>query len=150
MTWSYLFAKGFQDITVLGSFTFGVLLIAFLFFLGEHALAVQILIAFVLSFFLVLLIRLFFFKERPQYEGYHDALEKINASSFPSTHVTRMFAFFIILANDIHDRFFVAFLFLLIFLVALSRVYLKKHYVKDVLFGALLGLLIGIGVVYFF
>ncbi len=67
---------------------------------------------------------------------------KINSShSFPSGHTATAFAFFIFLSyiynRNINQFFFV----IAACLIAFSRVYLSQHFVFDVIFGSILGVL---------
>ena len=70
----------------------------------------------------------------------------IGATSFPSGHTMAGFALFGLLAFLLPKRYKGAALlfFLLALIVALSRVYLVQHFVKDIYLGAWLGLFIAI------
>lgn len=61
--------------------------------------------------------------------------------SFPSGHATLAFAGAYILARE--HRKWAKLYYLLAILIAISRIYLGKHYPSDVLFGGLIGILIG-------
>lgn len=69
-------------------------------------------------------------------------------TSFPSGHTLGAFALYSVLAMICAEKRprFGAFFALLGALVALSRIFLVQHFLADVLFGALLGLLVGEGV----
>ena len=67
----------------------------------------------------------------------------VRTPSFPSSHSTLAFAF---VAAFVHDITLWPFLLIAAILVALGRVAVGVHYVSDVLFGALIGLVFGITV----
>ncbi|MFH2028875.1 MAG: phosphatase PAP2 family protein [Nanoarchaeota archaeon] len=62
--------------------------------------------------------------------------------SFPSLHSATAFSIVPAL-----DKFKWAWIILAI-IIAISRIYLKVHYLSDVLFGAILGYLVGFGLIY--
>ncbi len=66
--------------------------------------------------------------------------------SFPSSHAVNNFALAFVLAYFFRNYRF--HLFLLAFLIAISRVYVGVHYPSDVIFGAILGLLVGYSIVF--
>lgn len=72
-----------------------------------------------------------------------DGVDIHSSNTFPSGHTTTGFALFAILFIVINNRGILVstILFLLAFLVGLSRVYLLQHFVIDVYFGAIFGLL---------
>ncbi len=72
-----------------------------------------------------------------------DGVDVHSSNTFPSGHTTTGFALFAILFIVINNRgtLVSTILFLLAFLVGLSRVYLLQHFVIDVYFGALFGVL---------
>ena len=69
-----------------------------------------------------------------------------NASSFPSGHATTAFAAVPVLDREF--RLFQWFWILIAGLISISRLYLGVHYLSDILFGALLGYLIGEAFIY--
>jgi membrane-associated phospholipid phosphatase len=67
-------------------------------------------------------------------------------TSFPSGHTMSAFALYGLLSFMFYKNKpkFAAFLFFPALIVALSRVYLVQHFVKDVFFGGLIGYMIGL------
>jgi membrane-associated phospholipid phosphatase len=61
--------------------------------------------------------------------------------SFPSGHATTAFCLFFILASFVQNRILKFICLLLALITAYSRIYLSQHFLVDVYFGALLGLL---------
>ena len=76
----------------------------------------------------------------PTVEGVHiwDAL-----NSFPSGHTSCVFVFFAGIAAILpyRYRFWQIFIILFAFLTGFSRIYLSQHFLADVLFGALIGMI---------
>lgn len=66
--------------------------------------------------------------------------------SFPSLHATVLFAALPILNKEFPKLKF--FWILFAFFVAFSRIYLEYHFLSDVVFGAFLGYLIGVFIIY--
>lgn len=80
---------------------------------------------------------------RPEYVlSFSYLIDQTSTFSFPSTHATVAFASSWILSHR-HPRWKVL-VYLLAFLIAFSRIYLGKHYPSDVVFGAMMGICIGI------
>ncbi len=67
-----------------------------------------------------------------------------NINSFPSGHTMSAFALYGFIAFSIRDKRLAAFALLLLAAeVAVSRMYLMQHFLKDIYLGAILGVLIG-------
>ena len=99
------------------------------------------------------IIKLLFYKPRPIPQPFHNRLQKIDASSFPSVHTTNASVVGIIWSRRWHQSMMWGWDSLVIVpiivavvgtcaAVALSRIALDKHYPIDVLSGMLLGVLI--------
>ena len=140
-----------RDLTSLGSFWFNAILIAFFFLLGKYDITLQLSIAtIILVNGLAIVIRLLYYKERPDKEKYTNLIEKIEVSSFPSIHAARVFCIAYLLMPFFANTFVTLFLFSLAALISYTRIYLKRHYWSDVIAGAVIGILIGILTVYLF
>lgn len=98
-------------------------------------------------------IKLLFYKPRPIPQPFHNRLQKIDASSFPSVHTTNASVVGIIWSRRWHqsmkwgwDSLLIVPLIVAVVwtcaAIALSRIALDKHYPIDVLSGMLLGVLI--------
>lgn len=129
----------FRDITTFGSFAFHFFLILFVLALGHLILVWQLLFAFFFTLLVTVIIRQFYFKDRPQKQTHANFVEKIDAASFPSLHTARIVAIVLLLLDFIQDDVVTAFLFGFSALVIYSRVYLKKHDWEDVAGGMILG-----------
>ena len=133
-----------QDIKGLsGVPIFVVLIISFL-IIGNRVLGVQLLVGLVLAYVVTSIIRLIYFRRRPDNEQYHNVIGKIDASSFPSLHAMRAGVLAAILSFWFSQ---LAIIFVLCAIaVAASRVATRRHYVSDVVVGLILGAVIGFGV----
>jgi membrane-associated phospholipid phosphatase len=70
-----------------------------------------------------------------------DIHEKIEYFSFPSGHTTSAFALFFVLIFITSKTWLKSFLFILMILVGISRVYLFQHFHRDIYAGSILGTL---------
>lgn len=101
------------------------------------------------SAFLVSLIKKEYNEPRPSvvFENmdlhYVNGLELYRNFSFPSGHTAAAFTMFLLLSFFFQDRRYTLLFFILACIVAVSRVYLMQHFLIDVYFGALFGVLFG-------
>lgn len=131
----------FRDITSFGSFVFHFFLIVFFLALKQNNLAGQLIFAFLFTLVVTVIIRTFYFKDRPKKQTHVNFLEKIDAASFPSLHTARTVAMVLILIDFIQQNTVTVFLMSFSVLVIYSRVYLKKHDWDDVAGGIILGVI---------
>ena len=85
------------------------------------------------------LIKFFFHKPRPDGQKFNNAMEKIDAGSFPSLHTSRIVVVYLTLAYLSPDWWFRILFLLVILVVGYSRVFLKKHFPTDVAGGLVFG-----------
>lgn len=132
-----------QDLASLGGIP--IYLIAFLVFLllKNFKVAFQIAVVFFLAYFLVVLIRFFYFKERPLKFKYKNLIEKLDAASFPSLHAMRASALALILSFYFGNFILGLIFFIGAALSGLAKVILKKHWLLDIFVGFLLGVFVG-------
>jgi len=131
----------FRDFAAFAGISFYLILTAIFFFVNFE-LAKKLLYGLIITYVVVVLIRSFYFKERPNKEEYRNFLEKLDASSFPSIHSCRATIISFLLSDYLKNNFVTALLILSMSLVIYSRIYLKKHYWFDVVAGFLLGVAI--------
>ncbi len=122
--------------------TLGIPLIILIVLVLRHEHKRKLLKAFLLGLFLDLvvvgLLKITIKRSRPKS---YDFLMKTEAFSysFPSSHSSRAFFMFSILSKYFNYK---VFFYSAAFLVAFSRIYLQVHYLSDVIFGALIGLIL--------
>ncbi|MBS3152873.1 phosphatase PAP2 family protein [Candidatus Woesearchaeota archaeon] len=136
--------EAFMAITSLGTVFFYTIIFLFLFFIKEFTIAKHIAIGLILCYLFVFVLRIFYFKERPEKEEYYNLFTRINASSFPSLHAMSSIYVAIVLANHIKKSIISIFLVSISLLIAYSRIYLKKHYFVDIMLGLILGIIASI------
>ncbi len=135
-------------VTALGTAYFYGLLIIFLFLLKKYDVAIHLIIGLLLCYIFVFIIRLFYFKERPVKEDYFNFFTRINASSFPSLHTLSSIYAATVLAVNFKTIEISIFFYAVALLIAYSRIYVKKHYLTDVLVGLALGLIASLIYIY--
>lgn len=136
-------AETFQDSAALGGLPlYSVIALVFL-LLGRFDVFVQLVIGLVACYGIIALVRLFFFRTRPDRQKYRGFLTKIDAGSFPSLHSARAAVLAVVLSQVFVQPFVRVFLWVLVIVVALMRVVLRRHFVGDVIGGVVLGLLVG-------
>lgn len=141
----YILDIVFKDISVFGGLVF-YLFISILYFIifKNIILFITQLLGLFLSYIIVILIRVLYYKKRPDNQKYSNLVEKIDSSSFPSMHSIRICMIFIFTYYYLNN-FFLSLLFLsLIFLVSFSRIYLKRHFLIDILVGYIIGIFLSI------
>jgi len=85
------------------------------------------------------LIKFFFHKPRPDGQKFTNAMEKIDAGSFPSLHTSRITVVYLTMAYLASDWRLSLLFIAVILTVAYSRVFLKKHFPIDVAGGLFFG-----------
>lgn len=132
-----------RDTTALGGLAvYGFIAVLFL-LLGKTSVFAQLVVGLALCYGIIAIIRLVFFRIRPDKQKYSGFLTKIDAGSFPSVHSARVTVLAIILAQFFAEPLISAWLALGVLAVVVTRVLLKRHYVSDVIGGIVLGSLIG-------
>jgi len=137
-----------EDASAFGSLAFFLFLIFLFLILGQIKLAIWLAVGLILSFIIVMGIRLFYFKERPNKKDYNNFLEKLEASSFPSLHAFRIVLILILISYYYKSIYFVILLGIMTIIVFYSRKFLKKHYWTDIIFGAIFGLILSLLIVW--
>ncbi len=126
-----------RDITSLASPI--ILLFVPFIFLGPSKQFYTLLVALLVNEIVASLIKIIYPKKRPNGQTYKTILEKIDAGSFPSIHASRITLVYLTLFLNA-DNLLVKIVFLVfIAFVFLSRIFLKKHYLIDVIGGFCLG-----------
>jgi len=129
----------FRDLTSLGSLVFFALVGLFALAFQEQLLFWKMVFGGVFSLGITVLIRTFYFKNRPNQQNHTNFIERIDASSFPSLHTGRTIFLALLFINFFKDNYVTIFLIIFAILVAYSRIYLKKHDWYDLMGGLVLG-----------
>lgn len=132
----------FRDFSSLGNIWFYLIVVLFFMIFENKTIANKLLIGLVLIYFIVVIIRTFYFKERPNKYPYKSYIEKLDASSFPSLHSARIAFLSIIFIKHFNNVFLTVLIIILAVIVAYSRIELKKHDLKDVLGGVVVGVVV--------
>lgn len=129
----------FRDFTTFGGAPFFGLVLLFALLFWQLELFWKLLFGFVFTVLITIIIRKFYFKERPHHEEHHNTLEKLDASSFPSLHTARVVFMALVFGFMFPELLMGLVLAVLVVFTAFSRVYLKRHDWWDLLGGAVLG-----------
>jgi len=133
--------SGFRNLSAFGALPFYLFICLFMLITQDLKIFYWLMIGLVSAYFFAMIFRLMFFRERPKKKKYKNIFEKIDASSFPSLHSWRiaMITYFL---GFYYNSIALIILFSIITLaVMFSRVYLRRHYISDVFFGALFGII---------
>ena len=131
--------KFFEQITALGGIVSITLILIFFLINSYYEKALVLFFGIIITYLVSIIIRLIYFKQRPQKIPYNNIVEKINASSFPSIHSARAIFLFIFLSNILTSQYNKSVLAIIALLICYSRIHLKKHFTIDVIAGAILG-----------
>ncbi|MFH0832740.1 MAG: phosphatase PAP2 family protein [Candidatus Aenigmatarchaeota archaeon] len=132
----YFFDAFVRDITVLGSIVFyAILMLAF----AQTPVFYKLLSGVIVMYAINVPLKFVFFKSRPNRMKYKKFWEKIEASSFPSVHAERAAFLALVFIYAYQNVFLSSLAILLAILVCYSRIYLKKHYWRDIAAGIILG-----------
>lgn len=140
----------FRDFTSFGSAYFFILMILVSLILKEIKLFKVLLAGFIVSYLVIIIIRMFYFRRRPDKEKYNSFISRINAASFPSLHAMRVGFLGLVFCLFFSNKYLIALVLVISFLVLYSRIYLKRHYTSDVIVGLILGLILGLVVFLFY
>ena len=130
-----------QEITALGSLVFYSILLLFFLAVQDILMFEILLTGCIITFIVTILIRTFYFKDRPNKQDHKNWIERLDASSFPSLHSARVMFLALVFIFKFQHLYTSLFFILLALIVMISRAYLRKHDWIDISSGAFLGLL---------
>ena len=137
--------RAFEELTSLGGVLFYIIVVITLFTLNKQHESVQLIAGLLIIYVVTLLIRVVYFKKRPESMVHSSFLGRIDASSFPSVHSARAVLLAIFIAKLTGYNLIISISAALVALmVCYSRIYLKKHDAVDVIGGIILGILISV------
>jgi len=129
-------------LTYFGSIFFWLFLTIILWVKNDKKLSVYLIYAIILDTLLSLSLKLTFLRERPySFMKRNIFLEEDLGPSFPSGHSEKAFSGAVILSSQYGKLKIVFYIFAI--LTAISRIYIGIHYPLDVIFGSLIGLIVG-------
>ncbi|MGN6604803.1 MAG: phosphatase PAP2 family protein [Ginsengibacter sp.] len=141
----------FEGITLFGDGLFTILFCVVLLFVRKRYLSFMVFVSFALSGITTQVIKDFVSEARPalflqktNYPYFIDHVTLHNYHSFPSGHSTSAFALASILAFAVKDKKYTFPLLIFAMLVGYSRIYLGQHFLLDVSFGSLMGVLFSV------
>lgn len=131
-----------KDFTAFGGLVLYIVFAVLFYFSGHHDIVLRMFVGLLLMYVAIAPLRLIFFRKRPETQKFSNIIEKIDASSFPSMHATRT-TFLALQMNSFFQNTMLLIVFtLLVTIVCYSRLYIKRHYPRDIFFGIVLGILI--------
>lgn len=132
-----------RDTTALGGLAVYGFVAALFLLLGKTDVFVMLTVGLALCYGVIAPIRLLFFKVRPDRQRFSGFFTKIDAGSFPSMHSARSTVLAILLAQVFTEPLIRTLLVLGVLSVIVTRVLLKRHYVRDVIGGVVVGAIVG-------
>ncbi len=130
-----------DDFGIFGSIPFYALVMLITYFLGNLSLLYRLGYGFMLSMIVVISIKSFHYKDRPQKEEFTIFMEKVVASSFPSTHSLNATVLALLLCITYPFTWILVLCPLLAISVYIQRYVSKKHFVTDIIGGLLIGII---------
>ncbi len=131
-----------QDTKGLAGLPLFCVLIVVSFLLGQIVLSAQLVVGLILAIGLTVLIRTFFFEQRPVKQKFNNYLTKIDASSFPSLHSIRAGVLATLLILHVQNLWLGMLFAFCALAVAAARVIQKRHFIHDVIAGLMFGVII--------
>lgn len=135
----------FGFLTHLGSGAVWITIYAFfLFFFKDYfsRMIFSLILAEITGLVIIIILRYITKRERPLPHPNPHFLSPWNKYSFPSHHSMR--SFMIASIVGLSYQFWLPFLLFIAVIISFSRIYLLRHYLSDVLTGALLGIFLGV------
>ena len=137
----------FKQITDLGGLIPYCFFILIFLILGYDDIFLRLLISIIAIMIIAVAIKIFYFKKRPNKQKRSgNIVEKIDASSFPSIHSMRTISLVFWLSIFFDNIILTSYISVVGLLVIYSRIYLRKHYWSDVIFGMLFSLIINLAI----
>jgi len=133
-----------EGLTAFGSTAFYGFVIVFSLIYSMYDLAIQLIIAYALSLVIIVIIKSFYFRDRPKKMKAVTFLDRMNASSFPSLHSMRIIMLAIFCSTYLQNLYVTILSVVLVIITGVTRIVMKRHYVTDVLAGFLFGAVIAL------
>ncbi|MBR9699878.1 phosphatase PAP2 family protein [Candidatus Woesearchaeota archaeon] len=130
-----------DDISNFGSIPFYILILAAMLFIERGEFFFRLFYSFLIAMALIIVIKSVHFKDRPQKEEFSIFIEKVLASSFPSSHSLNVTILAILFSLQYPFLWVMIFSGMLAVLVFLHRYISKKHFIVDIFGGILLAII---------
>jgi membrane-associated phospholipid phosphatase len=127
-------------ITFLGRLEFYLLLLTFVYLAYDRRLGFRLILLLVITDFVGMTFKLLFHQPRPYWLRPELKIAEETSYGIPSTHASSSMAVWGYLAYKVNKTWLWVVAGLMIFFITLSRLYLGVHFLQDVLFGWLIGL----------
>ncbi len=125
----------------LGRLEFYIIVLTFIYLAYDRRLGFRLTLLMILTDLVGMIFKLLFHQPRPYWLRPELKIATETSYGFPSTHSSSSMAFWGYLAYKVNKTWLWVVACLMIFLIALSRLYLGVHFLHDVLFGWLIGLM---------
>ncbi len=123
-----------------GSIPFFIFVTLAALYLGSYTLFERLAYSLLISITLILIIKGTHYKDRPQKEEFSIFLEKVIASSFPSSHSMNITILTILISMSYPTLPIIITLSLLSFTIYLQRYLTRKHFIADIIGGICIGI----------
>jgi len=142
-----LLALILDDFSFFGSVPFYIFATLGIYFMGNTGLFSRLAYSFLIGFIIILIVKNFHYKDRPQKEEFSIFMEKVVASSFPSSHTMSVTILAIFLSLAYPYLWVIIMSTIAAIMVYLQRYITKKHFMIDIIGGILISIAIIIFVV---
>jgi membrane-associated phospholipid phosphatase len=129
-----------KAITSLGRAEFYLVLLTFIYLAYDHRLGFRLILLLIFTDMVGMVSKLLFHQPRPYWLRPELKISEETTYGIPSTHASSSMAIWGYLAYKVNKTWLWIVVGLMVFFIALSRLYLGVHFLHDVLFGWLIGL----------
>ncbi len=136
-----------DDFSFFGSIPFYLFVTLIAYFTNHNLLFSRLGYSFLIGFLAIIAIKKVHYKDRPQKEEFTIFMEKVVASSFPSSHSATVTLLGILLSISFPTIWVISSAIIISLLVYLQRYITKKHFFIDIVGGAILAVIISIFVI---
>lgn len=132
--------------TQLGNFIFAMILTTILYLTGNHTLAYELVLGTMVLGLIVTTMKILIRRTRPyiKLENIRIVGSRASGQSFPSGHTSQAFFLATLLSHYFGAGMYTGALYMIAALVGLTRIYVGMHYPRDVLGGAMVGIVWGL------
>lgn len=142
-----IFSLIFDDFSFFGSLPFFLFITLSALFIGNIELFYRLAYFLLISIIVIIAIKTIHYKDRPQKEEFDIFMEKMVASSFPSSHSLTITALTIFLSLAYPYIWVVTMFSIISLMVYIQRYVTKKHFFVDIVGGILTAIVIAIFVI---